>query len=176
VPEVYHALAYSNLMRWKGHLARGEPIHRQPGPAKGQGLDLAHLEKEIQALGHRRKRSAGAEALWKRCQHQISRRRFGRLIAEIRSRERRKDRDALQRINWRAGLVWRWSGRWMASSVLQRPTVARPMCMALRTWVRVTNFRPWLASGWPTPARRPTFGEPVWPLRAAAVPQARQPR
>lgn len=101
------ALAYSSLMRWKGHLARGEPVLRRPGPAKGQRLDLAQLEKEIQALRHRRKRSGGAGALWERYHDQISRRQLQRLIAEVRNREKRKERDGLQLITWRrAGLVW----------------------------------------------------------------------
>ena len=85
-------------MRWKGRLGRGQPAVRQPGPAPGRSLVLAHLEEEIQALRHGRKRSAGVGPLWQRHRGQISRRRLQGLVADVRSQEKRQGRNALQRL------------------------------------------------------------------------------
>lgn len=101
------AVAYSSLMRWKGRRLRGASTAARPGPAKPPGLDLASLERQIQALAHGRHRSAGVGALYRRYQAMISRRDLELMVARIREESKRQQRLQTRRITWhRPGLVW----------------------------------------------------------------------
>ena len=101
------AVAYASLMRWKGRRWRGEAAVRRPGPAKPRPLDLASLEREVMALGHARRRSAGVGALWERWRERISRRDLGRLVAAAREQVKRRARRDQERIQWHhGGVVW----------------------------------------------------------------------
>jgi transposase InsO family protein len=100
-------LPYSNVMRWKYHIRRGEPAIGKPGIAKVAPPDYAKLYHDVAQLDFKPKRTPGTTALYKLYEHLISRRDFQNLV-EVACREAMQAKEALERrVNWlKAALVW----------------------------------------------------------------------
>lgn len=100
-------VAYSSFMRWQGRVRRREAPIRSPGPKKSLPLDLAALQRDVTALDHGARRSAGSGLLYQQYRDRISRRSLRRCVRQARRDLHRKQRDAQRRILWLApGLVW----------------------------------------------------------------------
>jgi transposase InsO family protein len=94
-------------MRWKGRINQGLPVVDKPGPKKIEPLDIGKLEKEIEALRHRIKRSRGTGALYRRWSSSISRRKLQAMVARTREAMKAQRRQGYARIEWKVpGLAW----------------------------------------------------------------------
>jgi transposase InsO family protein len=100
-------LDYRRLQRWRERANAGLPLLQAPGPKKTGPLPLAELRAEIEALCHRRKRTAGAGALATRYKEGISRRALTALIAAERNRRNQAEQQACKQVSWRApNVAW----------------------------------------------------------------------
>jgi len=101
-------LPYPTFMRWRKRLAMQQPVLLPPGPKPLEAPDWDELFEDLAQLGHRRKRSFGAPALWHgKYRDAISRRDFARLVAYVRRELTRRDRADQIRVRWNVpGLAW----------------------------------------------------------------------
>lgn len=101
------ALPCSTLRRWRSRSAQGLPLLRRPGPKKLGPLPFEEVQREVEGLLHRQKRSHGAGALYRRHQKAISRRELGRWILQQRQSINRIRRQNHRSIQWKKpNLAW----------------------------------------------------------------------
>lgn len=104
---IREGIPYASFMRWKSRLDGGVPIIGQPGPKKVEALDLEVLREQIRGLRHGRKRTDGAEELYRQNQDRVSRRVVRRLVAEERIRKNRERNRVYHGVIWKVPrLIW----------------------------------------------------------------------
>ena len=98
---------YRSFMRWRERTQNGEePCHR-PGPAKVEPLDMKLLVKQIEAMHHGRRRTAGTHELYEEHKNAISRRDLNALVQKERNHQKQIRAQARYRIEWHVPrLVW----------------------------------------------------------------------
>lgn len=100
-------LPHATLARWRGRAERGLPLLARPGPKKLGPLPFDQIRRDIDALRHRRKRSAGATALYRRHRDSISRRDLAALVAAERERLNGRRRQNVRHVRWKEpNLAW----------------------------------------------------------------------
>jgi hypothetical protein len=88
-------------------MAAGVVLLRQPGPKKVEPFAMDMLKNDINDLKHRRKRSLGADRLYRQYAPHVSRRELQQMVTEVRVACKRDQKQALKRIQWLApGVVW----------------------------------------------------------------------
>ena len=93
--------------RWKNRIQKSLDPVRQAGPKPVSPLDLRKVEKELDKLEHKPKRSRGVSELRKSLQGTISRRDLDLLVAAARREEMTRKKAALFEVAWlEAGTVW----------------------------------------------------------------------
>ena len=95
-------VSYPTHLRWKSRIAAGVPPVCLPGPKKVEPFDMDILKNDIDDLKHRRKRSLGADSLYRQYAPYVSRRELQQMVKEARVTCERDRRQALKRIQWLA--------------------------------------------------------------------------
>jgi transposase InsO family protein len=99
----YGLIPCATVLRWRAREKAGEPVLEKAGPKKKEPLPGPLLKQQIQQLQHRRRRTAGSNALYEQWSEFISRRHFQELVAQ----ERQNRIDDMKRIQWlRPGAAW----------------------------------------------------------------------
>lgn len=105
------ALPYQSYLRWRGRQTRGEPLIQTPGPKKVDPLPLADLQRRVEQLTHRTRRSFGTTALARELKERVSRRAVFDGARSQRRQLRRERRQSIQHIEWTVpNLVWSIDG------------------------------------------------------------------
>jgi hypothetical protein len=100
-------VAESTLRRWRSRTVRQLPVLNMPGPRKPERLDMKALMNGMQVLHHRHYRTAGAPALWRMHEEQISRRDYYHILNRYRARLLNQERAGWWRYQWlKVGAVW----------------------------------------------------------------------
>lgn len=100
-------MPYGTYLRWRRRTQRGEPLLARPGPKKLGPLPFDEVRRDIAALVHQGKRSAGSGALHLKYQDAISRRDLQGLISEERKKQKQVRRQQMKRITWKEpNLCW----------------------------------------------------------------------
>lgn len=100
-------VAYSSLRRWRRRQRQDQPPVQKPGPKKLEPLPLEAIQREINLLRHRARRTEGTGALYRRYERSISRRDLDELVRESRREAHRREREARQRVEWLLpGVAW----------------------------------------------------------------------
>jgi len=98
---------YGTYLRWRRRSERGQPLLGRPGPRKVGPLPFEEVRRDIAALVHQTKRSAGSGALHLKYQDSISRRDLQGLITEERKKQNQARRQNFKRITWKEpNLCW----------------------------------------------------------------------
>ncbi len=107
----FAGLSYSNAMRWKRRILKGEEPVKKTGPQKKTGLDLDALKIDMGLLSHNRKRSYGTGQLYYKYRFHISRRDMNLLVQKARYFARQRITARQQRITWKyPDLAWAIDG------------------------------------------------------------------
>lgn len=100
-------MSYGTYLRWRRRSERGQPLLGRPGPRKVGPLPFEQVRRDIAALVHQSKRSAGSGALRLKYQDAISRRDLQDLIAEERKKQNQARRQNFKRVTWKEpNLCW----------------------------------------------------------------------
>jgi hypothetical protein len=93
-------MSASSYKRYKRRIRCGDVPVKRPGVKKVAPVDLQDLKRQIQDLGHGKKRSAGTGRLYQANRHGISRREFNEIVRQARSAHKRASAAALCRVHW----------------------------------------------------------------------------
>ncbi len=105
------ALPYQSYLRWRGRKARGQPVIQTPGPQKVNPLPLAELQRRVQQLTHRTRRSFGTTALAHELHERVSLRALADCARSQRRHLQRERRQSFHRLEWTVpNLVWSIDG------------------------------------------------------------------
>ena len=100
-------LSFSNLMRWRRRIRRGEPVKHKPGPKKAVRLHRDQLLKDIEILSHGQERTRGTGRLYECYRLAVSRRELGSLVRMSRESYLARRAEYDYDVQWHApGLVW----------------------------------------------------------------------
>jgi hypothetical protein len=101
------SIAESTLRRWRTRTVRQLPVLNMPGPRKMKPLDMQALMNGMQVLHHGHYRTAGAPALLRLHEQEISRRDFYNILNRYRARLLNEERAGWWRYEWlKVGAVW----------------------------------------------------------------------
>jgi hypothetical protein len=100
-------LSYATLLRWRRRAESGRPLLARPGPRKLGPLPFEQIRLDVEALRHRRERSAGSTALYHRYRDAISRRELAGLISAQRQKLNGSRRRNIKHVRWKEpNLAW----------------------------------------------------------------------
>jgi transposase InsO family protein len=98
---------WSSFNRWRQRIQKAAVLIKPPGPKKVEPFDPAALAADVLSLGHRCKRSQGADSLYGRYRQMVSRRELSRMVWQVRHDLWASQRKNLRRIEWLVpGVVW----------------------------------------------------------------------
>jgi hypothetical protein len=100
-------MSYATLLRWQRRSENGRPLLARPGPKKLGSLPFEELRRDVEALRHCCKRTAGTGDLHQRYRESISRRDLGALVSAERQRLIAGRNRHLIRVHWNhPNLAW----------------------------------------------------------------------
>jgi len=101
-------VGYRSFLRWQRRRKEGLPAVLEPGPQPPGLLDMAAVERQVEALHHCRRRTHGTGRLYEDLHGIISRRRLQELVRMARDRDNAERRAAQTRLDWRPcpRVVW----------------------------------------------------------------------